>query len=96
MFYLLPYVHVFSYLPTFILKERVGESLLSCLVRGIKQKKEIQMNEFPFLLKRCIAESNRSTRFCRPLPNRSVKTPCRVLVTISVKRVQEEGKAGFH
>ena len=48
MFYLLPYVHVFSYLPTFILKERVGESLLSCLVRGIKQKKEIQMNEFPF------------------------------------------------
>ena len=25
---------------------------------------------------RCLAESNRSTRFCRPLPNRSVKTPC--------------------
>ena len=48
MVYLLPYVHVFSYLPTFILKERVGESLLSCLVRGIKQKKEIQINEFPF------------------------------------------------
>ena len=24
---------------------------------------------------RCLAESNRSTRFCRPLPNRSVKTP---------------------
>ena len=33
------------------------------------------MNEFPFFLKRCLAESNRSTRFCRPLPNRSVKTP---------------------
>ena len=87
MFYLLPYVHVFSYLPTFILKERVGESLLSCLVRGIKQKKEIQMNEFPFL-KRCLAESNRSTRFCRPLPNRSVKTPFVSEATISELRVQ--------
>ena len=30
---------------------------------------------FPFFA-RCLAESNRSTRFCRPLPNRSVKTPC--------------------
>ena len=88
MFYLLPYVHVFSYLPTFILKERVGESLLSCLVRGGKQKKEIQMNEFPFLLKRCLAESNRSTRFCRPLPNRSVKTPFVSEATISELRVQ--------
>ena len=29
-----------------------------------------------FLFMRCLAESNRSTRFCRPLPNRSVKTPC--------------------
>ena len=87
MFYLLPYVHVFSYLPTFILKERVGESLLSCLMRGIKQKKEIQMNEFPFL-KRCLAESNRSTRFCRPLPNRSVKTPFVSEATISELRVQ--------
>ena len=43
---------------------------------SINKKKEIQMNEFPFFLKRCLAESNRSTRFCRPLPNRSVKTPC--------------------
>ena len=34
-----------------------------------------------FLFARCLAESNRSTRFCRPLPNRSVKTPCRCLKT---------------
>ena len=46
------------------------------------------MNEFPFLLKRCLAESNRSTRFCRPLPNRSVKTPFVSEATISELRVQ--------
>ena len=87
MFYLLPYVHVFSYLPTFILKERVGESLLSCLVRGIKQKRKFKWMNFLFL-KRCLAESNRSTRFCRPLPNRSVKTPFVSEATISELRVQ--------
>ena len=50
-----------------------------------KTKKEDMENKkgnpflkgFPFF-SRCLAESNRSTRFCRPLPNRSVKTPCRV------------------
>lgn len=46
------------------------------------------MNEFPFFLKRCLAESNRSTRFCRPLPNRSVKTPFISEATISELRVQ--------
>ena len=41
-----------------------------------KQKKEtLFLKGFPFFA-RCLAESNRSTRFCRPLPNRSVKTPC--------------------
>ena len=89
MFYLLPYVHVFSYLPTFILKEVCGGIfvILSC-EGGVNKKKEIQMNEFPFLLKRCLAESNRSTRFCRPLPNRSVKTPFVSEATISELRVQ--------
>ena len=88
MFYLLPYVHVFSYLPTFILKERVGGIFVILSCEGGKQKKETQMNEFPFLLKRCLAESNRSTRFCRPLPNRSVKTPFVSEATISELRVQ--------
>ena len=37
---------------------------------------------------RCLAESNRSTRFCRPLPNRSVKTPFVSEATISELRVQ--------
>ena len=41
-----------------------------------KTKKETLLKDFLFA--RCLAESNRSTRFCRPLPNRSVKTPCRV------------------
>ena len=41
-----------------------------------KTKKEtLFLKGFPFFA-RCLAESNRSTRFCRPLPNRSVKTPC--------------------
>ena len=48
------------------------------------------MNEFPFFLKRCLAESNRSTRFCRPLPNRSAKVPftivCAKVVQIIVMR----------
>ena len=88
MFYLLPYVHVFSYLPTFILKEVCGGIFVILSCEGGKQKKEIQMNEFPFLLKRCLAESNRSTRFCRPLPNRSVKTPFVSEATISELRVQ--------
>ena len=88
MFYLLPYVHVFSYLPTFILKEVCGGIFVILSCEGGKQKKEIQMNEFPFLLKRCLAESNRSTRFCRPLPNRSVKTPFISEATISELRVQ--------
>ena len=43
---------------------------------------------FLFFLKRCLAESNRSTRFCRPLPNRSVKTPFVSEATISELRVQ--------
>ena len=43
---------------------------------------------FLFFLKRCLAESNRSTRFCRPLPNRSVKTPFISEATISELRVQ--------
>ena len=51
-----------------------------------KQKRKPFLKDFLFV--RCLAESNRSTRFCRPLPNRSVKTPCRVSVTISDKRVQ--------
>ena len=41
-----------------------------------KQKRKPFLKDFLFV--RCLAESNRSTRFCRPLPNRSVKTPCRV------------------
>ena len=48
MFYLLPYVHVFSYLPTFILKEVCGGIFVILSCEGGKQKKEIQMNEFPF------------------------------------------------
>ena len=39
-----------------------------------KQKRKPFLKDFLFV--RCLAESNRSTRFCRPLPNRSVKTPC--------------------
>ena len=39
-----------------------------------KQKRKSFKKDFLFV--RCLAESNRSTRFCRPLPNRSVKTPC--------------------
>ena len=39
-----------------------------------KQKRKPFLKDFLFA--RCLAESNRSTRFCRPLPNRSVKTPC--------------------
>ena len=38
-----------------------------------KQKRKPFLKDFLFA--RCLAESNRSTRFCRPLPNRSVKTP---------------------
>ena len=45
---------------------------------GYKRKKGNSNEWISFFLKRCLAESNRSTRFCRPLPNRSVKTPCRV------------------
>ena len=42
-----------------------------------KQKRKPFFERISFF-SRCLAESNRSTRFCRPLPNRSVKTPCRV------------------
>ena len=52
-----------------------------------KQKRKPFLKDF--LFSRCLAESNRSTRFCRPLPNRSVKTPCRIhFAVISDKRVQ--------
>ena len=31
------------------------------------------------IFERCLAESNRSSRFCRPVPNRSAKAPFFVL-----------------
>ena len=40
-----------------------------------KQKRKPFFERISFF-SRGLAESNRSTRFCRPLPNRSVKTPC--------------------
>ena len=43
-----------------------------------KKKMCHKLMTHPLDFSRCLAESNRSTRFCRPLPNRSVKTPCRV------------------
>ena len=55
---------------------------------GYKRKKGNSNEWISFFLKRCLAESNRSTRFCRPLPNRSVKTPFVSEATISELRVQ--------
>ena len=54
---------------------------------GLNKKRKFKWMNFLFL-KRCLAESNRSTRFCRPLPNRSVKTPFVSEATISELRVQ--------
>ena len=47
-----------------------------------KQKRKPFLKDFLFV--RCLAESNRSTRFCRPLPNRSVKTPCSVATSFLI------------
>ena len=53
-----------------------------------KKKMCHKLMTHPLDFSRCLAESNRSTRFCRPLPNRSVKTPCRLRYCISHLRLQ--------
>ena len=38
-------------------------------------KLKIPLSYLRGILERCLAESNRSSRFCRPVPNRSAKAP---------------------
>ena len=59
-------------------------------IRNMKNKKRcvIKLWHILLIISRCLAESNRSTRFCRPLPNRSVKTPCRLRYCMSHLRLQ--------
>ena len=71
------------------LSGRVGQTgFVGSEAMGYKRKKGNSNEWISFFLKRCLAESNRSTRFCRPLPNRSVKTPFVSEATISELRVQ--------
>ena len=49
-----------------------------------KKKMCHKLMTHPLDFSRCLAESNRSTRFCRPLPNRSVKTPCSVATSFLI------------
>ena len=54
-----------------------------------KSKTPLSIAERGFL--RCLAESNRSTRFCRPVPNRSAKAPslldCKYTQNISLSKL---------
>ena len=49
-----------------------------CQNRVQQRKKKSQiavLQQFGSDFERCLAESNRSSRFCRPVPNRSAKAP---------------------
>ena len=62
--------------------------------RGLYKQKRKSVDKLPLL--RCLAESNRSTRFCRPLPNRSVKTPCRVATSFLISECKGTAFILFH
>ena len=62
------------------LKRRKSIKMLSkcCQNRVQRRKKKSQiavLQQFGIDFERCLAESNRSSRFCRPVPNRSAKAP---------------------
>ena len=60
-----------------------------------KQKRKPFFERISFF-SRCLAESNRSTRFCRPLPNRSVKTPCSVATSFLISECKGTAFILFH
>ena len=62
--------------------------------RGLYKQKRKLVEKLPLL--RCLAESNRSTRFCRPLPNRSVKTPCSVATSFLISECKGTAFILFH
>ncbi len=64
---------LFSLIGARVLLLSIDDVRKSSEIEKTENKKRKSSKELPF--ERCLAESNRSTRFCRPLPNRSVKTP---------------------
>ena len=62
------------------LKRRKSIKMLNkcCQNRVQRRKKKSQiavLQQFGIDFERCLAESNRCSRFCRPVPNRSAKAP---------------------
>ncbi len=64
------------------------------LMPSIHEKKLNLNSEIQLFLLRYLAESNCSTRFCRPLPNRSAKVPkcCSLFAVAKVGIINHSAK----
>ena len=71
---------------------RQGVRDTACTNRAGRNKRERNTSEEEFRSggrERYLAESNCSTRFCRPLPNRSAKVPCCLFAGAKVQQKNE-------
>ena len=65
--------------PKYLKRRKSIKMLNKCCQNRVQQRKKKSqiavLQQFGSDFERCLAESNRSSRFCRPVPNRSAKAP---------------------